>query len=83
MVLSTIDRIHRVVSDVFGVPTGSIDDDSSPDIIESWDSMSHLNLILALEAEFDVSLSPEDAMELLSVKLIHSVLVEYGVCGVA
>ena len=81
MVLSTIDRIHRVVSDVFGVATDSIDDDSSPDTIESWDSMFHLNLILALEAEFGVSLVPEDAMELLSVGLIRNVLADYGVSG--
>ncbi len=81
MTASTTDRIHRIVSDVLGIPIDSIDDDSSPDNIETWDSMSHLNLILALEAEFAVSLSPEDAMDLLSVSLIKTVLMDRGVAA--
>ena len=59
----TVDnRINRIVSEVFGVRTDRIDNDSSPDSIPSWDSMSHIHLILALESEFSVDLSPEDSM---------------------
>ena len=68
-----------MVSDVLGIPVEAVDADISPDNTESWDSMSHLNLVLALEAEFQLSLTPEDAMEMLSVGLIRTVLSEYGV----
>ena len=73
------ERISQVVAEVFGVPRGQVSDHSSPDLIPSWDSLSHINLILSLEAEFDVSLSPEDAMEMLSVRLIRMILAERGV----
>lgn len=74
----TQDRIRRIVSQVFGVPAESVNDDSSPDTIEQWDSLSHIGLILSLETEFNLSLSPEDAMQMISVRLIRLVLEERG-----
>ena len=73
------DKIHRIVSEVFGVSIEQINDDSSPDSISSWDSVSHIHLVLSLEAEFGVSLSPEDAMEMLSIGLIRMILADRGV----
>ena len=72
------DRIYRVVSEVFGVSINDVNDDASPDTIPAWDSMAHINLILSLEAEFDLSLSLEDGMEMLSVGLIRTILVDAG-----
>jgi acyl carrier protein len=69
-----IRRLNRVVSDVLGVPMDSITDESSPDNIEKWDSLSHINLVMAIESEFDVALTPEDTMDILSVKLIRIIL---------
>ena len=73
------DRIYRVVSEVFGVPIEEVNGESSPDTIPNWDSLSHISLILSLEAEFGVSLSPEDVMEMLSVRLIQTILAEHGI----
>ena len=71
-------RIARVVSDVMGVPAEQVKDTSSPDTIANWDSLSHLNLVIAMEAEFGVELSAEDAIEMLSVGLIRIILEERG-----
>jgi len=67
-------KLKEVISNILGVSTNEINDDSSPDNIEQWDSFSHLNLVMAIEAEFDVKLTPEDAMDMLSVKLIRIIL---------
>lgn len=75
---SITDRVRGVVSDVFGVELDSIGDGSSPDTIDAWDSLGHITLVLALESEFDVSLSPEDALDMLSVALIQRILAEKG-----
>ncbi len=72
-------RIYRIVSDVCGAPLDTIDEDSSPDSIPTWDSMSHIHLIIALESEFGVELSPEDSMEMLSVRLIRMILEDKGI----
>jgi acyl carrier protein len=66
--MSTRERVVRIVSEVLGRPAASIDDDSSPDNIESWDSLKQMNLVLALEQEFGVRFTDEQIVEMLSVK---------------
>lgn len=70
------DRVYAVVSKVMGVPVGEISDDSSPDTIAAWDSLKHMNLVLALEEEFGVRFSPEQIVELLNVELIRMTVQE-------
>jgi acyl carrier protein len=41
--------------------------------------LNHLNIILAIESEFGVELSPEDAFNMGSVALIRAVLRGHGV----
>jgi len=57
---STFDEIRSIASDILGVPAESLSASSSPDSIESWDSVQHLNLVLALEEKFGLQLSPEE-----------------------
>ena len=66
----TKNRIINVMSSVFGISIDDINDTSSPDTIESWDSLKHINLIIALEEEFLVDLSDEDVAEMINYKLI-------------
>ena len=46
------------------------------DTIKTWDSLSHMNLILALEDGFHISIADEDAGNITSYKLIKIVLLE-------
>ncbi len=70
------DRVKKVISQVFGVPTEAIADDASPDTLEEWDSVTHLNLVLALEEEFGISLTDEQIVELLSCEIIVATVEE-------
>lgn len=72
------DRLHNVVSQVLGVSIEALTDTDSPDTIESWDSLAHINLVLALEAEYGLSFSPDEAVELLSVAAIRKFLIKRG-----
>ena len=60
MTASTFEQVRNIASDIFGVPASKITADSSPETIENWDSMQHLNLVLAVEEKFGVQLEPED-----------------------
>ena len=66
----TKDRIINVMSSVFSVSIDDIDDTTSPDTLESWDSVNHMHLIIALEEEFLVKLNDEDIIEMINYKLI-------------
>jgi acyl carrier protein len=62
------DRIIAVMQRVFGLE--QIDGNASQRAIEKWDSLGHLNLIVALEEEFGVSFEPEEITEMTSVQII-------------
>ena len=48
--------LSEVVAQAFGVEPDGIDESSSPETVEGWDSMGHLNLIAALEKRFNISI---------------------------
>jgi acyl carrier protein len=75
-------RLINVMAAVFNVSEETINEDSSPDTVEAWDSLKHMNLILALEDEFEIEFSEDETVELLSYKLISLVLKEHGVSGI-
>ena len=60
------DRIKNIMSAVFEVFSNSINDNSSMDTIESWDSLKHMNLVVAMEEEFDITLNDEDIFEIIN-----------------
>ncbi len=70
------DKIKTVMSKILKVPIDSIDPDSSPDNIDSWDSLLHMNLMLALEQEFTVSFSDEEIIQAISFGIILETLKE-------
>lgn len=51
---SIVDRMSRIFRDVFEDETISLDDAMTSADIEGWDSLSHINLIYALEREFKI-----------------------------
>jgi acyl carrier protein len=67
-------RIKQVMAAVFEVDVSEIDDNSSPDTIDQWDSLKHMNLILALEEEFEVRFDDEDIMNMITFESIFSIL---------
>jgi acyl carrier protein len=54
------ERVRVIASDLFGIPPQAISAQSSPENIESWDSVQHFNFILALEEAFHLQLSAEE-----------------------
>lgn len=70
------ETIQRIAADVFEVPGDRIEASSSPDTIETWDSLHHLTLVLALEQEFGVQFTPEEIEQLLSVELVAALVEE-------
>ena len=69
-------KLKEVMASILEVEVADIRDDSSADTIATWDSLHHINLIIALEQEFDVSLPDEDVAELSSYKLLLLTLQE-------
>jgi acyl carrier protein len=54
------ERVRGIAADVLQVAPASVTAESSPQTIESWDSVQHLNLVLALEEQFGLQFEPEE-----------------------
>lgn len=68
------DTLKQVMAIMLKVDASAINNDSSMDNIPNWDSLRHMNLVLALEEEFKVTIPDEDAGNITSYKLIKLVL---------
>lgn len=65
-----LEQVRQIVSDVFAVPVNGVEGKSSPETIDAWDSMQHLNLVLAVEEKFNLQFTPEEMEQMRSVDLI-------------
>ena len=63
-------RILLIMSEVFDLDEDKIDDDSSNNSLSEWDSMNHMNLIVALEEEFKCEFDEDDIENMVSFKII-------------
>ncbi len=73
------DRLKKVLADVLSIDMGSINEETSVDSVENWDSFNHMKLVLALEGEFNISFTEEQTVEIISYPLIRAVLQEHGI----
>ena len=65
-----IEKIFRTVLNYQGQLGGS----TSQENVESWDSLSHINLIFALEEEFDIEIDENEMVNMLSFEDIIKVM---------
>jgi acyl carrier protein len=73
------ERTRRLVAEVFGLSPSQVTRETSNKTIEEWDSLNVLNVLMAVEGEFGVTISPEEAAEFVSVDKILNVLKTKGV----
>lgn len=73
------EKLKKIIGSVFKIDASSVNNETSPDTVENWDSLNHLNLVLALEEGFDVSFTEEQTVEILNFELIKMSLQELGV----
>ena len=69
-----LERVRGIASDVLQVAPGSLSAESSPQTVESWDSVQHLNLVLALEEQFGVQFEPDEMDAMKSIGAIAGLL---------
>jgi acyl carrier protein len=71
-------RVATIVASIMEIAAESVTLETSSDTVESWDSVRHMHLILALEQEFGVGFDDDQVVEMLSVDRIAGVLAEMG-----
>jgi acyl carrier protein len=73
------EKVKEIMARVFEVPAGRIDDGTSPDTLEQWDSLHHLHLILALEENFGLTFTEDEIVGMMTfVKVITTLKEKLG-----
>lgn len=70
-------QIKEVMAAIFSIEPVDIGPDSSLETVEQWDSLQHVNLMMALEQEFDIRIDVEDAVEMTSFLAVCKTLARY------
>ena len=50
------ERLLEIMGQIFNVPAEQLDESSTVETVENWDSLRHMNLIFTLEEEFALKL---------------------------
>ncbi|MBA94479.1 MAG: hypothetical protein CMP21_01790 [Rickettsiales bacterium] len=69
-------KIKNIMAIVFQISVESIHDDTSSETLKEWDSINHLNLIVALEEEFSMEFSEDEILIMLNVEAIKTVVLK-------
>ena len=61
------ERLNEVFRDVFDDESISVEEDTTAGDIAGWDSLMHINLLAAVEDEFDVKFNMKDVLGMKNV----------------
>lgn len=74
MSVPLLDRVRSIAADVLEVAATTIIPATSPENLDTWDSVHHLNLVLALEQEFNLQFEPEEIDQMKDIQHILDIL---------
>lgn len=77
--MANLEKFLEYVSEVFEIDQSEISDELTPDDIEVWDSISHMDLMAKFEEEWGVTFDVEELTEMETIGLIKKALVRHGV----
>ncbi|MEN6461507.1 MAG: acyl carrier protein [Syntrophomonas sp.] len=70
------EQIYVIINKIIGIPLDKITKELSPDNVEVWDSLLHMELLVSLEEEFGIEFSDEQIAKSMSVGEIIDIIVD-------
>jgi len=70
------DGVQDIFRDIFDKDDIVIEDKTSSDDIEEWDSLNHINLVSAIEVEFKIKFTLGELMALKDVGVMVNLILE-------
>ena len=71
-----MDKVNKILRDVFRLKEEELNDGLTMEDVESWDSLTHMDLVTSLEEGFNIQLTMDDIMLMRDIKTIKSILKE-------
>ncbi|MDS4022454.1 MAG: acyl carrier protein [Candidatus Competibacter sp.] len=77
--MSIFEQLRDIIAITLKLPVEKITETTRDEDLAAWDSLGHVNLMLALEQTFDLFIEVEDFPTLNSVQGIIKYLAEHGI----
>jgi acyl carrier protein len=74
-----MDKLEEIIANVFELDPSQIKKEMTPADIETWDSLSQLNLISAIEKKFQIKLEIDEIFTVMKIGDIYEILSKKGV----
>ncbi|MCD7709351.1 MAG: acyl carrier protein [Clostridiales bacterium] len=72
------ERLNKVFQEVFDDETITVCDATTADDIEDWDSFEHINLVVAVEAEFSFKIPMGKVVTMKNVGEMVDIIMQLG-----
>lgn len=72
------ERLDRVFQEVFDDDSIHVNDETTSDDIEDWDSFEHINLVVAVEEEFSFKIPMGKVVTMKNVGEMVDIILELG-----
>ena len=70
------DRLNEIFRDVFDDDDITVVDETTADDIEDWDSLEHINLVVAVENKFGIKFNMSEVVKFKNVGEMVDVILE-------
>lgn len=68
-------RLEQIIRETFSLKSNEVIDESwTSDDIPKWDSLGHLNMIMAVEKEFNIKFEIEEMFQIQSLGDVNNIL---------
>ena len=72
-----MDRVNQILQKSFKLATDKLADNLTMKDLPNWDSLSHMDLILELEGEFNIQFTGDEIAEMTSFDSIKNIVSKY------
>ena len=70
------EKLRQIISQILRVDLEAVNENLSPDSTSNWDSLAHMNLVVALEEEFNVKFDDMQIVQMVNYEAIKLILKE-------
>lgn len=75
---SPLEKARILIAEATGLSPSEIGDDASFETLAEWDSIAHVNILLAIEVEIGQTLTPDAIVSVSSVQTVADCLASAG-----
>ena len=77
--MASLNALHQLVSEVLRIPADKISSETSIHRVETWNSLTHIELVVTFEERFHIQLTEDEIVSMTCIGEIERVLKNRGV----